>query len=52
MPFFCCPPTAYNLRFFVFPDYGKFRCMAFLTIHREIIALKAKTLYSANLTVW
>ena len=45
MPFFCCPCTAYNLRIFVFPDYGKFRCTAFLAIHREIISLKAKTLY-------
>ena len=43
--FFCCPCTAYNLRIFVFPDYGKFRCTAFLAIHREIISLKAKTLY-------
>ena len=42
---FCCPCTAYNLRLFVFPDYGKFRCKAFLAIHREIISLMAKTLY-------
>ena len=36
---------AYNSSHFVFPDYGKFRCTAFLAIHREIISLKAKTLY-------
>ena len=43
--FFCCPCTAYNLRIFVFQDYGKFLFTAFLAIHREIIALMAKTLY-------
>ena len=39
-----CPCTAYNFRFFVFPDYGKFRCTAFLAARRDFISLKAKTL--------
>ena len=50
--FFVCPCTAYNFMLFVFPDYGKIRCKAFLSIHRDFISLKAKAAYSANLTVW